>query len=158
MGNSQSVIQEWYKSFIENLKKISDKMKSVESQSGNEVYASIGTTPESKELIAELVGELDEEYALRKELEKEKDPDAWFKKKVVETMDDLARNGIIDAPAPSDYENAYRTIQDAMDECIAKEAEQTARELDVETDTLIATEENEFFVKDEEVINPKEGE
>lgn len=153
------IIQEWYKSFIENLKKLAEDMRSGGVKPGNDVFTLIGTTPESKSLIAELVSEIDEEYALRRELEKEKDPEAWFKKKVANTLDELVKDGVIEGnPSPDDYEKVYNAILDATDERIAIEAEQTAKELDCETDTLEASEEEEFKAMDDEEVIVKGGE
>ena len=143
----KGIVQEWFQSFIENLKKLAEHMKTDGAESSNETYTSIGTTPESKKLIAELICELDEEYTIRRELDKVIDLDAWFKKKVDETMDDLAKDGIIDTPTSEDYDQTFQTIQEALFEKLADDAEQTSRELNCETDELTNCDE-EFLTKE----------
>ena len=80
----------------------------------NKDYAVVGSSDESKRLIEELCYELDEEYALRKELDTERDPEAWFDKKTNETLEELYEAGIIEEPTPEDYNNAHRVIQESI--------------------------------------------
>ena len=87
---SQNFLEEWYSAFIALLKKLSKKSQEIGHEMTNEEYASIGTTQETRELIKELCDEIDEEYALRKELSGVSDKEAWFDGKVKETLDDLA--------------------------------------------------------------------
>lgn len=147
---TQGIMWEWYNSFVANLKTLAESLKFEGVKSDNDVYISIGTTQESKKLIAEQVSELDEEYALRRELENEKDPEIWFKRKVVETVDELHHDGILEeAPNQNDYDKVYNAISDAINEGIADEAEQTAKELNIETDALVGSEENAYKANEE---------
>ena len=144
-NKSCGIPQEWYKSFLINLKKLSETMKLAKDDAEDDMYSSIGTTPESKELITELIAENKEEFTLQRNIEKEKDAETWFKKKVAETVYELAKDGIIEGtPTPADCNIVYNTIKEAMDKRIADEAELTAKELDSETDTLAEAEEMTF--------------
>lgn len=57
--------------------RLSEKKKEKGSLS-NEDYASACSDPKAHDLTKGLCALLDQEYAYRKELEKEKDPEAWF--------------------------------------------------------------------------------
>lgn len=146
---SQGVMKEWYQVFINTLKQLSKYKRTTAGNMENKDYAVVGSSDESKRLIEELCYELDEEYALRKELDTERDPEAWFDKKTNETLEELYEAGIIEEPTPEDYNNAHRVIQESMRNGIVEEAEQTAGELNAETDELAASEQNEFYLKEE---------
>lgn len=136
----KSSTQKWYKSFINSLKKLAENMSTCKTITGNDMFTSIGSSPETKNLIIELLDELDEEIELRNEIEKERDPISWFKNKVVETMNDMAKDGIISTPTQNEFETLYQNIQDSIGERIAEDAELAARELDCDTDELTSYE------------------
>ena len=123
-------MKEWYEAFIKLLKSLSVKIKTTDDDSDNKVYASVGTSPESQQLIMELCGDIDEEYALRRELETEAEPEKWFDKKVDDALDDLAAAGVIETPTSDDYARAHSVIQEAIEEGVATLAEETAEELE----------------------------
>ena len=86
--NKKTVLQEWYAAFVGLLQSLSEKL-STGSEHDNSDYASIGSTPESRQLIQELCDEIDEEYELRREVSKHDDPEAWFDRKTDQTLDEI---------------------------------------------------------------------
>jgi hypothetical protein len=145
-----NIIHDWFSAFIELLKKLSNKSQGNAMQMSNEDFAAIGSSLESQQLIKELCGEIDEEYAYRQELEKVSDKEAWFEIKVKETLDDLADNNIIDYPKAEDYFKANNEIKNAITEGILKDAETVANELSEETEVLNQNESIAFSGKEDE--------
>jgi len=73
--------------FLQALEAVQTKLSEKKKEKGslsNEDYASVCSDPKSQDLTKGLCDLLDQEYAYRKELEKEKDPEAWFIKTVGE--------------------------------------------------------------------------
>lgn len=144
-----SVVQRWFSEFIRLLKSLSGMVQAKGGRISNEELSSIGSTPESQALIKELCDDIDDEYAQRRELEQESDAEAWFDRKVDATLDDLAAAGVMDQPSQADYDRAHQQLRDAGREGVAREAKQTADEMNAETAQLEALEHNKFTGKEE---------
>ncbi len=114
-----------FQSFLNNLKKISDISKKKEGKLTNDDFASIGESPETQKLIKELCDEIDEDYENRRELSQAKDMEEWFDKKCDETLDDLAKSGIIDQPT----ENYYKTNRLAQKEAMERDILDSSKRL-----------------------------
>ena len=144
----QGVMKNWYQVFINTLKRLSEHKGATAGNMKNKDFAEVGSTDESKRLIEELCNEIDEEYALRIELETERVPEAWFEKKINKTLDDLHEAGIIEKPTSEDYIEAHKIIQESIRKSIVEEAEQTAIELNADTDELAEVEQKEFYLRE----------
>lgn len=73
--------------YLQTLEDVQSKLSKKKEEKGslsNEDYASVCSTPEAQQLTKNLCDLLDQEYTYRKELEKEKDPDAGFVRTVGE--------------------------------------------------------------------------
>lgn len=73
--------------FLQTLEDVQTKLskkKGKKDSLSNEDYASVCSDPKAHDLTKGLCDLLDQEYAYRKELEKEKDPEAWFVRTVGE--------------------------------------------------------------------------